>query len=481
MDFAVQDAEYLYNGCTVAACAHDYGVFATASLPMDTIVARAPGLATGMIGASVVEILCHIMAQASARDDDGARARALVRRCWSCCHNISSEHGIGESKFSSIFDARSPEDRELLRAAGIASARDLDILAVKLAHNGFTEGIFPHATRFNHSCRPNCSFAISEASAELTVTCLAEVTAGEELTINYLPEDNHVCPTDQRRAILAARYAFHCLCNRCHRPSQAVQVRAAERRLEAMCCPRHSKEGGGACPGLIYPLDEHEQGPEDERREGYTHCDTCGASTAGDHTWRDLDTRVARLHADLVLALRMQPPSTGDEGDWKLLQRLRDLYTRARAVLCADHWLMYRLHERIASTAQEQALALRQGDPSEFRQRVAWFAEHANGQLQCAMALVPLRIHLSAHLHEQAAESLAALLAVLDDRATDLTSAQGSHTAPHSTSNDPRKRARIETSEAQVASLQSLAADAVRKRMRQYQQEAARAHIALAR
>jgi hypothetical protein len=248
-----------------------------------------------------------------------------------------------------------------------------------------------------------------------------------------------------------------------------------------MCCPRHSKEGGGACPGLIYPLDEHEQGPEDERREGYTHCDTCGASTAGDHTWRDLDTRVARLHADLVLALRMQPPSTGDEGDWKLLQRLRDLYTRARAVLCADHWLMYRLHERIASTAQEQALALRQGDPSEFRQRVAWFAEHANGQLQCAMALVPLRIHLSAHLHEQAAESLAALLAVLDDRATDLTSAQGSHTAPHSTSNDPRKRARIETSEAQVASLQSLAADAVRKRMRQYQQEAARAHIALAR
>ena len=79
------DAAYLHGRCVVARCTDGFGVFTSNDVELGATMACCPGLATGMIGATVAEAIGRLVEQASDGSESGKLARELVRRCWSMC------------------------------------------------------------------------------------------------------------------------------------------------------------------------------------------------------------------------------------------------------------------------------------------------------------------------------------------------------------------------------------------------------------
>lgn len=90
---------------------------------------------------------------------------------------------------------------------------DLTLLLVRLHLNTHADGCYPLACLLNHSCAPSAS--ASAADGLLLVRSLTGASAGAPLTISYLSEIELLLPVAERRALLRARYAFDCLCQRC--------------------------------------------------------------------------------------------------------------------------------------------------------------------------------------------------------------------------------------------------------------------------
>jgi hypothetical protein len=92
--------------------------------------------------------------------------------------------------------------------------------------------VYLGASRFNHSCLPNCTFV--RDGDRLVVTAHAEIEPDAECTIDYLSEGSertiHSVVTntnpsgERRRAHILARRGFDCACHLCvrqaceHRP-----------------------------------------------------------------------------------------------------------------------------------------------------------------------------------------------------------------------------------------------------------------------
>ena len=98
-------------------------------------------------------------------------------------------------------------------------------------------GIFPRASRFNHSCDANTIYSYNAALGMLTVHAARNVSAGEELTFNYLPPFTdslspsinfrvgcHETLTEAlplgsaktlRQQHLCAAFGFDCSCTKC--------------------------------------------------------------------------------------------------------------------------------------------------------------------------------------------------------------------------------------------------------------------------
>ena len=73
--------------------------------------------------------------------------------------------------------------------------------------------VWPAASYFNHSCRPNVD---KRRVGRSWVFCTArDVRAGEELNITYLGGEEDM-PREARRARLEAHWHFFCLCERCY-------------------------------------------------------------------------------------------------------------------------------------------------------------------------------------------------------------------------------------------------------------------------
>lgn len=70
--------------------------------------------------------------------------------------------------------------------------------------------LYPAASYFNHSCRPNAE--VVQKGHYLYVRALCSIAAGEEVCISYIDADR---PTRERRALLHEQYYFHCICDRC--------------------------------------------------------------------------------------------------------------------------------------------------------------------------------------------------------------------------------------------------------------------------
>jgi SET domain len=74
-----------------------------------------------------------------------------------------------------------------------------------------TIGIFPKIAKINHSCQPNAVNVWSEPSRKRIIWAGRDITAGEEITVTYVPL---LQATDARRQRLQ-QYGFFCDCEAC--------------------------------------------------------------------------------------------------------------------------------------------------------------------------------------------------------------------------------------------------------------------------
>lgn len=90
--------------------------------------------------------------------------------------------------------------------------------------NAFEWGLYPHAARMNHSCRPSCRFICIKNNGLLEVSSRRVIQQGEEITISYrtcqygfpgLPWDTRL----RRQQELRDEHFFECACVLCTNPS----------------------------------------------------------------------------------------------------------------------------------------------------------------------------------------------------------------------------------------------------------------------
>ena len=74
-------------------------------------------------------------------------------------------------------------------------------------------GVFISASFFNHSCRPNCSFAL-DSNGFLEMRAMRPVSSGELLTISYVPLDGAQSREDRQEG-LRRDFFFSCCCEAC--------------------------------------------------------------------------------------------------------------------------------------------------------------------------------------------------------------------------------------------------------------------------
>jgi hypothetical protein len=385
------------------------GVVAQRALTCGEIVTVAPIFVSG---ATVDETLRAIVRAQLADGQSGADAESQLRLCLEFCpdaeesagHSFRDDAGGYEAILTDL--AHDAASRSILAARGIGSARELRLLGLKLSRNGFAEGVFPAACRFNHSCRPNSLFytraAAQGGARELVVMAASDIAVGDELTISYLPEARWHLPTDQRRLILAQQYDFHCACARCHRPSQTPAVRAAERASEAMCCAV-CVTSGAARAGRHSCVDEHED-PSGSRQGGYTDCAVCGAAA----NEPELDSALVHCHARVSVAARAGASGLATAALEEYSQ-LRNLYeAEVRTMLAPTHWLVCEIHWRMQALS---ARLLSDGEADLDRaQLVRDCAIHSLALLSCMEPLAPAHSHVMAALSSRAADALDTML-----------------------------------------------------------------------
>ncbi|KAL8720505.1 MAG: hypothetical protein Q9181_007900 [Wetmoreana brouardii] len=86
------------------------------------------------------------------------------------------------------------------------------------------EGIFPQASRFNHSCVPNAYFAWENGATSVTIYALDEISSGQEIFVSYIPWSGTWTWTRRRGEL--NHWGFVCDCRIC----QADRARSEERR-----------------------------------------------------------------------------------------------------------------------------------------------------------------------------------------------------------------------------------------------------------
>jgi hypothetical protein len=80
-------------------------------------------------------------------------------------------------------------------------------------------GVFPEISRVNHSCSPNAEWAWDGEEGTMEVQAVAEIAAGQEIYLSYLPDEVLLASRAVRRTRLQLCYAFHCNCSACHNSS----------------------------------------------------------------------------------------------------------------------------------------------------------------------------------------------------------------------------------------------------------------------
>ena len=130
-------------------------------------------------------------------------------------------------------------------------------------------GSFPGVSRFNHDCRPNVAFYISDRLAHIT-TVVRDVAAGGELSITYLDSST---PRVERQSRTRNAWGFPCGCSQC-RLSDAASAKSDDRLVEMKKIEKEISDplSTGVTPALLRKLVKLYK---DERLE----CEVGGAYT----------------------------------------------------------------------------------------------------------------------------------------------------------------------------------------------------------
>ncbi|EGP87576.1 uncharacterized protein MYCGRDRAFT_93271 [Zymoseptoria tritici IPO323] len=91
------------------------------------------------------------------------------------------------------------------------------------------EGCFGHASRFNHSCAPNCAITTNGQWQQQQCLTIRDVSVGEDLTFSYT-EDFLLMTTQERMEDLAMG-GFSCGCTLCTQPAEDRVVSDLRRML----------------------------------------------------------------------------------------------------------------------------------------------------------------------------------------------------------------------------------------------------------
>ena len=94
---------------------------------------------------------------------------------------------------------------------------------------GQNTGIFPVASRINHSCTPNAHFAWNTNISRETVHAILDISAGQEIEISYCP--THKDAFSRRKKLEG--YGFDCNCDACRQATHTGRV-SEERRRQMM-------------------------------------------------------------------------------------------------------------------------------------------------------------------------------------------------------------------------------------------------------
>lgn len=91
--------------------------------------------------------------------------------------------------------------------------------------------LYLKASRFNHSCLPNCTYTVASEDGVTSITVFSrqDVQSGEELTVPYLWIFH---PREERQAKTLGIWGFVCGCPACDTTNPSVDTAAHEQRLE---------------------------------------------------------------------------------------------------------------------------------------------------------------------------------------------------------------------------------------------------------
>jgi hypothetical protein len=112
--------------------------------------------------------------------------------------------------------------------------------------------LFPEASYFNHQCAPNVGITIMNDSVKgfsLSAVALKPIKSGEELFINYLPDND--LPLSRLQLALRKRWGFDCSCIVCRARSTASYVLLLSTVM---------------IPGMLYARSFHQEHQENKKR-----------------------------------------------------------------------------------------------------------------------------------------------------------------------------------------------------------------------
>ncbi|KAL5422642.1 hypothetical protein PMIN04_004569 [Paraphaeosphaeria minitans] len=111
----------------------------------------------------------------------------------------------------------------------VVSEKNLELEEIApLSSPAIELALFPSIARINHSCKPNAQANYHSLHQTFNVHATRDIPAGEEVSINYLPEHGQL--RDQRVAKLEDGYGFTCNCPACDPDTKAGQQGEQSRR-----------------------------------------------------------------------------------------------------------------------------------------------------------------------------------------------------------------------------------------------------------
>ncbi|KAI1471742.1 SET domain-containing protein [Daldinia caldariorum] len=130
------------------------------------------------------------------------------------------------ARYGPLSDA---ELEECLTVVLIHIANNFEILASRALPGGAKtlarSGVFVKASRFNHSCDPNCWYSTTSLEGHFICAPSRAIKAGEELTVSYIP--NHAT-TETRQEEIRGTWKFECGCTKCQGVDSAFDAELEE-------------------------------------------------------------------------------------------------------------------------------------------------------------------------------------------------------------------------------------------------------------